>query len=58
MALLAGATPVQDATGEAASDADHGGGELHAEVAGLADCLAEDDAHGTGTAREVVAGLG
>ncbi len=58
MAMLGGAALVQAATGEVASDADLGGAEMHAEVTGLVEYLAEDDAHGIELAREVVAGLG
>lgn len=58
MAMLAGAALVQAATGEVAKDADLGGAEMHAEVTGLVEYLAEDDAHGIEIAREVVAGLG
>ncbi|MGR3760398.1 acyl-CoA carboxylase subunit beta [Roseobacteraceae bacterium NS-SX3] len=58
MAMLAGAALVQAATGEVAKDADLGGSEMHAEVTGLVEYLAEDDAHGIELAREVVAGLG
>lgn len=58
MAMLAGAALVQAATGEVARDADLGGAEMHAEVTGLVDYLADDDAHGIEIARDVVAGLG
>ena len=58
MAMLAGAALVYAATGEVAQDADLGGAEMHAEVTGLVDYLAEDDAHGIEIARDVVAGLG
>lgn len=58
MAMLAGAALVQAATGEIAKDADLGGAEMHAEVTGLVEYLAEDDAHGLEIARDVVAGLG
>ncbi|MCD9148284.1 acyl-CoA carboxylase subunit beta [Pseudophaeobacter flagellatus] len=58
MAMLAGAALVQAATGEVASDAELGGAEMHAEVTGLVEYLAEDDAHGLEIARDVVAGLG
>jgi geranyl-CoA carboxylase beta subunit len=58
MAMLGGAALVQAATGEVASDADLGGAEMHAEITGLVEYLAEDDAHGIELARQVVAGLG
>ena len=58
MAMLAGAALVYAATGEEALDADLGGAEMHAEVTGLVEYLAEDDADGIQIARDVVAGLG
>lgn len=58
MAMLAGAALVQAATGEIAKDTDLGGAQMHAEVTGLVEYLAEDDAHGLEIARDVVAGLG
>ena len=58
MAMLAGAALVQAATGEVAKDADLGGAEMHAEITGLVEYLAEDDAHALEIARDVVAGLG
>jgi geranyl-CoA carboxylase beta subunit len=45
------------ATGEVASEEELGGAEMHATVSGLAEYLAEDDAHGLLIAREVVARL-
>ena len=58
MAMLAGAALVKAATGEEATDAALGGAEMHAEVTGLVDHLAENDAEALGVARDVVAGLG
>ncbi|MFT6646106.1 MAG: geranyl-CoA carboxylase beta subunit [Pseudophaeobacter arcticus] len=58
MAMLAGGALVQAATGEIAEDADLGGAQMHAEITGLVEYLAEDDAHGLEIARDVVAGLG
>jgi len=58
MAMLAGAALVMAATGEEASDAALGSAEMHAEVTGLVDYLAEDDAAALEIARDVVAGLG
>ncbi len=58
MAALAGAALVKAATGEEAEERALGGSEMHAEVSGLVEHLAEDDAHGVALAREVVAGLG
>ncbi|QIE54127.1 acyl-CoA carboxylase subunit beta [Pikeienuella piscinae] len=57
MAALAGAALVQAATGEAAEDRALGGSEMHAEVTGLVEYLAEDDAHGVALAREVIGRL-
>jgi geranyl-CoA carboxylase beta subunit len=54
MAMLAGAALVRAATGEVAEDAVLGGVEMHAEVTGLVEYLAEDDAHGIEIARDVV----
>lgn len=58
MAALAGAALVHAATGETATDAELGGAEMHAEVSGLVEYLAEDDVHAIALARDVVAGLG
>ena len=57
MAMLAGSALVQAATGEKAQDHDLGGAEMHAELTGLVDILAEDDRHAIALARDVVAGL-
>jgi geranyl-CoA carboxylase beta subunit len=57
MAMLGGAALVAAATGEKASDQELGGAEMHAQVTGLVEYLAEDDAHGIEIARDVVAGL-
>ena len=56
--FLAGPPLVKAAIGEEASDEDLGGAQMHAEVSGLAEYLAEDDAHGIRIARELVAKLG
>jgi geranyl-CoA carboxylase beta subunit len=58
MAMLAGAALLHAATGEAASDADLGGAEMHATTTGLVEYLAENDAAALQIAREVVADLG
>lgn len=58
MAALAGAALVQAATGEAAEERALGGAEMHAEVSGLVEYLAEDDAHGVALARGAVARIG
>lgn len=55
---LAGPPLLKAATGEIAGHAELGGAEMHAEVSGLVDYLAEDDADGIRLAREVVADLG
>lgn len=57
MAALAGPALLYAATGEVAKEQELGGAEMHASVSGLAEYLAEDDAHGLAIAREVVAGL-
>lgn len=56
--FLAGPPLVKAAIGEEASDEELGGAELHASVTGLAEYMAEDDAHGVALAREVVEQLG
>ena len=55
--FLAGPPLVQAAIGERASDEELGGATMHAEVSGLAEYLAEDDAQGIALARELVARL-
>lgn len=57
MAALAGAALVKAATGEEAEERALGGAEMHAEVSGLVEFLADDDAHGVALARDAVAGL-
>ena len=52
--FLAGPPLVKAAIGEDASEEDLGGAEMHASISGLAEYLAEDDAHGIQLAREVV----
>ncbi|HQY62971.1 MAG: acyl-CoA carboxylase subunit beta [Myxococcales bacterium] len=56
--FLAGPPLLKAATGEIATDEDLGGAEMHCQVAGTAELLAEDDADGVRIAREVVAKLG
>ena len=46
------------ATGEVVSAEDLGGGDVHTRLSGVADALAEDDAHALALAREAVAHLG
>ncbi|MCD6675441.1 MAG: acyl-CoA carboxylase subunit beta [Burkholderiaceae bacterium] len=57
-AFLAGPPLLQAATGEIATDEELGGAEMHAQVSGLADHLADDDADAIRIAREVVGRLG
>ncbi len=56
-AFLAGPALLKAATGEVATEEDLGGAEMHAQVSGLAEYLAEDDAHGLLIARELVGRL-
>jgi len=55
--FLAGPPLVKAAIGEDATDEELGGAELHAEVTGLGEFLAEDDAHALAMAREIFAAL-
>ena len=57
-AFLAGPPLLKAATGEIATDEALGGAEMHASVSGLADFVADDDAHALGLARELIASLG
>ena len=54
---LAGPPLLKAATGEIATDEEIGGAQMHAEIAGTADYLAENDADGIRIAREVTAQL-
>jgi geranyl-CoA carboxylase beta subunit len=54
-AFLAGPPLLKAATGEIASDEELGGAEMHASVSGLAEYVAENDAHALVVAREIVA---
>ena len=56
--FLAGPPLVKAATGEDVSAEDLGGGEMHTRLSGVADHLAEDDAHALSIARSIVADLG
>jgi geranyl-CoA carboxylase beta subunit len=56
--FLAGPPLVKAAIGEDTTDEELGGAQMHAEVSGLAEYLAEDDAHGIRIARELLASLG
>lgn len=55
--FLAGPPLLKAATGEIATDEALGGAEMHAQVAGTAEYLAENDADGVRIAREIVAML-
>ncbi len=55
--FLAGPPLVKAATGEVVSAEALGGGEMHTRLSGVADYLAEDDAHALALARRAVAGL-
>ncbi len=55
--FLAGPPLVKAALGEEATDEELGGAELHASVTGLAEYLADDDAHAIAIARDVVSRL-
>jgi geranyl-CoA carboxylase beta subunit len=54
---LAGPPLLKAATGEIATDEEIGGAQMHSELAGTADYLAENDADGIRIAREVVENL-
>ena len=56
-AYLAGPPLLKAATGEIAEEEELGGAEMHARESGLAEYLAEDDAHAIEMAREVVKSL-
>jgi geranyl-CoA carboxylase beta subunit len=55
---LAGPPLLKAATGEIATDEEIGGAEMHSEISGLSDYLAENDADGIRLAREIVRKLG
>ena len=56
--FLAGPPLVKAATGEIVSAEDLGGGDVHTRLSGVADYLADDDAHALALARQAVASLG
>ncbi|MCV6586783.1 MAG: methylcrotonoyl-CoA carboxylase [Marinibacterium sp.] len=56
--FLAGPPLVKAATGEVVSAEDLGGGDVHTRLSGVADYLADDDAHALALARQAVASLG
>ena len=55
--FLAGPPLLKAATGEIATDEELGGAEMHCQVAGTAEYLAEDDADGIRIAREIMSSL-
>ncbi|MFD3189275.1 carboxyl transferase domain-containing protein [Sedimentitalea sp. HM32M-2] len=55
--FLAGPPLVKAATGEVVTAEDLGGGDVHTRLSGVADYLAEDDAHALALARRAVAQL-
>ena len=55
--FLAGPPLVKAATGEVVTAEDLGGGDVHTRLSGVADYLAEDDAHALALARRVVSYL-
>ncbi|MEM6303630.1 MAG: carboxyl transferase domain-containing protein [Pseudomonadota bacterium] len=55
--FLAGPPLVKAATGEVVTAEDLGGGDVHTRLSGVADYLAEDDAHALALARRAVGGL-
>ncbi|WP_420013693.1 carboxyl transferase domain-containing protein [Tateyamaria sp.] len=55
--FLAGPPLVKAATGEVVSAEDLGGGDVHTRLSGVADYLAQDDAHALALARRSVANL-
>jgi geranyl-CoA carboxylase beta subunit len=56
--FLAGPPLLKAATGEIADAEDLGGAQMHCEVSGLGEYMAEDDADGCRIAREIMASLG
>ena len=55
--FLGGPPLVKAATGELVTAEELGGGEVHSRISGVADHLAEDDAHALDLARQIVATL-
>ncbi|WP_412505789.1 carboxyl transferase domain-containing protein, partial [Roseovarius sp. SYSU LYC5161] len=56
--FLAGPPLVKAATGEVVTAEDLGGGDVHTRLSGVADYLAEDDAHALALARQAVGSAG
>jgi len=57
-AFLAGPPLLKAATGEIADDESLGGAQVHASISGLAEYVAQDDAHALGIARQVISHWG
>jgi geranyl-CoA carboxylase beta subunit len=57
-AFLAGPPLLKAATGEIATDEALGGANMHASVSGLAEYVADDDAHALGLTRELIGAFG
>ncbi|WP_374555345.1 carboxyl transferase domain-containing protein [Aquitalea pelogenes] len=55
--FLGGPPLVKAATGEVVTAEELGGGDVHARISGVADHLAQNDAHALGIARRIVANL-
>jgi 3-methylcrotonyl-CoA carboxylase beta subunit len=55
--FLGGPPLVKAATGEVVTPEELGGGDVHTRISGVADHLAEDDAHALGIARRIVSHL-
>src|SRR2546428_876770 len=56
--FLGGPPLVKAATGEEVTAEELGGGDVHTRISGVADHLADDDAHALAIARDIVAHLG
>ncbi len=56
--FLAGPPLVKAATGEEVTAEELGGGDVHTRISGVADHLADDDAHALAMARDIVAHIG
>ncbi|MDR1968199.1 MAG: acyl-CoA carboxylase subunit beta [Burkholderiaceae bacterium] len=56
-AFLAGPPLLKAATGEIATDEELGGTDMHASISGLAEYVAEDDAHAIAIARDIMMNL-
>ena len=57
-AFLAGPPLLKAATGEIATDEALGGADMHASISGLAESVADDDAHALALARELIGAWG